>query len=127
MERFVKKYDQYLNESEMASSVSYSNPLQVLISKDFSKGKQNMLKVVSNNTTRYYKIVGSAMFKDYDLNFKSIRKKSNGDLLFDRYISGGIDTAVIPFSKMSDAIKSMSKGENDVNPAIGIHFFKVKA
>lgn len=105
--------------------IKYTNPVSAEITKDESRGKQNVIKFKSGGTTRYYKIVGSVGFKDYDLNFKWIKKEPNGDLQFARYTSGGVDIETIPYSDMATVIKGMNSGSSDINPVTGIHFYKI--
>ena len=105
--------------------IKYTNPVSAEITKDESRGKQNVIKFKSGGTTRYYKIVGSVGFKDYDLNFKWIKKEPNGDLQFARYTSGGVDIETIPYNDMATVIKGMNSGSSDINPVTGIHFYKI--
>ena len=111
--------------------LKYSKPIPAEISKSLDikrngKSRQNVFKIVTNNTTRYYSIVGNTWVTGRDeLNFKSISKKSNGDMVFNRFVKGGTDPKIISFSKMKAVLIGMSKGQQKINPTAGIYFNKI--
>ena len=112
--------------TEGADTLKYTNPMKAEISKSVSEGKHNIIAIKTNNVTRKYKIIGTNPFgKDFSLNFKDLVKKSNGDLIFNRYVKGGIDPQVISFNDVSDIITQSSKNVSDINPAVGLHFIKI--
>ena len=127
-----KLHDKKLKGLNESAVLKYTNPLSAELSKSLDKrgknGKprQNIFKIVTNNTTRYYSIVGYTMITGtHNLNFKSIVKKSNGDMVFYRYVKGGTDPQKVPYSKMKDLLMRMSKGQSKINPFTGLYFYKV--
>lgn len=128
-----KLHDKKLKGLNESAVLKYTNPLSAEISKSLDKrgknGKprQNIFKIITNNTTRYYSIVGDTFVTGRNnLNFKSIVKKSNGDMIFYRYVKGGTEPHKIEFSKMKDILMRMSKGQSKINPGFGLYFYKVK-
>lgn len=128
-----KLHDKKLKGLNESAVLKYSNPLPAELSKTLDKrgknGKprQNIFKIITNNTTRYYSIVGDTMITGRNnLNFKSIVKKSNGDMIFYRYVKGGTEPQKVPYSKMKDILIRMSKGQSKINPIFGLYFYKVK-
>ena len=61
----------------------------------------------------------------HELNFKDIVKKSNGDMIFNRWVEGGVKPQTIPFSKMKTVLTAMSKGQQQINPVPAIYFNKL--
>lgn len=131
VKRILNESDKELNSINESAVLKYSNPLTAEISKSLDKknnGKprQNIFKVVTNNTTRYYSIVGNTFLTGRnELNFKDLVKKSNGDMVFNRYVKGGTDAETIPFKQMSKVLVDMSRGVKQINPYPGIYFNKV--
>lgn len=132
VKQIISENDKKLKSLNEGAVLKYSNPLPAEISKSLDKknksGKaaQNVFKIVTKNTTRYYSIVGDTwVTAPVDLNFKSISKKSNGDMVFNRYVKGGTDPETIPFSKMKTVLTAMSKGQQEINPVTGIYFNKL--
>lgn len=125
----IKKFDQFINEeaeSALASApLSYSSPVQSTIKKDTTGGKHNVMEITTNGVARKYRIVGSTGFTNYDLNFKYIQKKPNGDMIFARSVEGGVDPETIPFDKVKDIISKAASGAKDINPVMGLHFYKI--
>jgi hypothetical protein len=128
-----KLHDKKLKGLNESAVLKYTNPLSAEISKSLDKrgknGKprQNIFKIITNNTTRYYSIVGDTLITGRNnLNFKSIVKKSNGDMIFYRYVKGGTEPHKIEFSKMKDLLMRMSKGQSKINPGFGLYFYKLK-
>lgn len=122
--KYIKLYED-VESAEAATLITYANPLAATLKKDTSTGKENVVSITTNNTTRKYRVVGSALVKTYDLNFKNLVKKSNGDLIFNRYVEGGVDPQTITFLQVSDVLKQAAKGVSDINPVTGIHFYKI--
>jgi len=127
-----KLHDKKLKGLNESAVLKYTNPLSAELSKSLDKrgknGKprQNIFKIITNNTTRYYSIVGNTMITGrHNLNFKSIVKKTNGDMIFYRYVKGGTDPQKVPYSKMKDLLTRMSKGQSKINPITGLYFYKV--
>ena len=126
--KLISLIERVLNEGTV---LKYSKPIPAEISKSLDKkrngkSRQNVFKIVTNNTTRYYSIVGNTWVTGRDeLNFKSISKKSNGDMVFNRFVKGGIDPEIISFSKMKEVLIGMSKGQQKINPTAGIYFNKI--
>ena len=126
--KLISLIERVLNEGTV---LKYSKPIPAEISKSLDKkrngkSRQNVFKIVTNNTTRYYSIVGDTWVTGRDeLNFKSISKKSNGDMVFNRFVKGGIDPEIISFSKMKEVLIGMSKGQQKINPTAGIYFNKI--
>lgn len=125
--KYLRLYEdiESAESASTAATITYSNPLAATMKKDTSGGKQNVIAITANNTTRKYRVVGSALIQTYDLNFKDLEKKPNGDLLFNRYVSGGVDPQKITFSQVSDILQQAAKGVADINPVTGIHFYKI--
>ncbi len=127
----LKSFDQFIYESaETANSenttVTYFKPATSELSKDTSNPKlHNIIKFKSGTVTRKYKVVGNMLGKNYDLNFKWIKKKDNGDLIFARTVEGGVDPETIPVSDMHEILSNMLKGYSDINPSTGLHFYKI--
>jgi len=122
--KYLKLYEDSESVST-ATAITYSNPLDATMKKDTSGGKQNVVAITANNTTRKYRVVGSALVQTYDLNFRDLVKKPNGDLIFNRYVEGGVDPQKITFSQVSDILQKAAKGVADINPVTGIHFYKI--
>tara|TARA_B110000881_G_C18083997_1_gene274991 strand:+ start:91 stop:504 length:414 start_codon:yes stop_codon:yes gene_type:complete len=126
--KLISLIERVLNEGTV---LKYSKPIPAEISKSLDikrngKSRQNVFKIVTNNTTRYYSIVGNTWVTGRDeLNFKSISKKSNGDMVFNRFVKGGTDPKIISFSKMKAVLIGMSKGQQKINPIAGIYFNKI--
>jgi hypothetical protein len=126
--KLISLIERVLNEGTV---LKYSKPIPAEISKSLDikrngKSRQNVFKIVTNNTTRYYSIVGDTWVTGRDeLNFKSISKKSNGDMVFNRFVKGGTDPKIISFSKMKAVLIGMSKGQQKINPTAGIYFNKI--
>ncbi len=126
--KLISLIERVLNEGTV---LKYSKPIPAEISKSLDKkrngkSRQNVFKIVTNNTTRYYSIVGDTWVTGRDeLNFKSISKKSNGDMVFNRFVKGGTDPEIISFSKMKAVLIGMSKGQQKINPIAGIYFNKI--
>ena len=126
--KLISLIERVLNEGTV---LKYSKPIPAEISKSLDikrngKSRQNVFKIVTNNTTRYYSIVGDTWVTGRDeLNFKSISKKSNGDMVFNRFVKGGTDPKIISFSKMKAVLIGMSKGQQKINPIAGIYFNKI--
>tara|TARA_R110000823_G_scaffold50627_2_gene126853 strand:+ start:225 stop:638 length:414 start_codon:yes stop_codon:yes gene_type:complete len=126
--KLISLIERVLNEGTV---LKYSKPIPAEISKSLDikrngKSRQNVFKIVTNNTTRYYSIVGNTWVTGRDeLNFKSISKKSNGDMVFNRFVKGGTDPKIISFSKMKAVLIGMSKGQQKINPTAGIYFNKI--
>ena len=126
--KLISLIERVLNEGTV---LKYSKPIPSEISKSLDikrngKSRQNVFKIVTNNTTRYYSIVGNTWVTGRDeLNFKSISKKSNGDMVFNRFVKGGTDPKIISFSKMKAVLIGMSKGQQKINPTAGIYFNKI--
>jgi len=114
---------QILNEAKVI--VNYINPIKAVIEKDTSKGKHNVIKITTNNNINRYRIVGGHKLIGYDLNFKLLKKRDNGDLEFHRYIKGGVDIKIIHYNEMADAIIAMGNGETNISPKLGIYFLKI--
>ena len=117
-----------LNENVL----KYSSPLPAEISKSLDKKKkngkarQNVFKIVTKNTTRYYSIIGNTLLTGRnELHFRDISKKSDGAMVFNRFVKGGVKAEIIPFSKMKTVLTAMSKGHQKINPAPGIYFNKI--
>ena len=131
VKQIISENDKKLKSLNEGAVLKYSNPLPAEISKSLDKknksGKaaQNVFKIVTKNTTRYYNIIGNTLLSTYELNFKDIVKKSNGDMIFNRYVKGGTDPQTIPFSKMKTVLTAMSKGQQKINPVTGIYFNKL--
>ncbi len=131
VKQIISENDKKLKSLNEGAVLKYSNPLPAEISKSLDKknksGKaaQNVFKIVTKNTTRYYSIIGNTLLSTYELNFKDIVKKSNGDMIFNRYVKGGTDPQTIPFSKMKTVLTAMSKGQQKINPVTGIYFNKL--
>ena len=121
--KYLKLYEEV--ESTIGAQITYSNPFAATLKKDTSSDKQNVIAITANNTTRKYRVVGNAMFTTYDLNFRDLVKKENGDLIFNRYVEGGVDPQRITFAQVSDILKQAAKGTADINPVTGIHFYKI--
>jgi hypothetical protein len=126
----IKSFSDFINEAaESAGSVSsvlkYSNPMDSTIAKDSTGGRQNVVAIKANGITRKYKIIGSLLLKSYDLNFKDLEKKPNGDMVFNRYVKGGVDPQTISFNQVADIIKSAAKGASEISPVTGITFYKI--
>ena len=126
--KLISLIERVLNEGTV---LKYSKPIPAEISKSLDikrngKSRQNVFKIVTNNTTRYYSIVGNTWVTGRDeLNFKSISKKSNGDMVFNRFVKGGTDPEIISFYKMKAVLIGMSKGQQKINPIAGIYFNKI--
>jgi hypothetical protein len=125
--KYLKLYEETesAESASTAATITYSNPLAATMKKDTSGGKQNVIAITANNTTRKYRVVGNVVFKEYDLNFKDLVKKENGDLIFNRYVEKGVDPQKITFSQVSDVLQQAAKGVADINPVTGIHFYKI--
>jgi hypothetical protein len=125
--KYLKLYEETesAESASTAATITYSNPLAATMKKDTSDGKQNVIAITANNTTRKYRVVGNVVFKEYDLNFKDLVKKENGDLIFNRYVEKGVDPQKITFSQVSDVLQQAAKGVADINPVTGIHFYKI--
>ena len=121
--KYLKLYEEV--ESTSGAQITYSNPFAATLKKDTSSDRQNVIAITANNTTRKYRVVGNAMFTTYDLNFRDLVKKENGDLIFNRYVEGGVDPQRITFAQVSDILKQAAKGTADINPVTGIHFYKI--
>ena len=131
VKQIISENDKKLKSLNEGAVLKYSNPLPAEISKSLDKknkaGKaaQNVFKIVTNNTTRYYNIIGNTLLSTYELNFRDIVKKSNGDMVFNRYVKGGVEPKTIPFTKMKTLLTAMSKGQGKINPVTGIYFNKL--
>tara|TARA_R110000803_G_scaffold7362_1_gene23670 strand:+ start:1949 stop:2392 length:444 start_codon:yes stop_codon:yes gene_type:complete len=131
VKQIISENDKKLKRLNEGAVLKYSNPLPAEISKSLDKknkaGKaaQNVFKIVTNNTTRYYNIIGNTWMGRYELNFKDIVKKSNGDMIFNRWVEGGVKPQTISFSKMKTVLTAMSKGQQQINPVTGIYFNKL--
>ena len=132
VKQIISENDKKLKSLNEGAVLKYSNPLPAEISKSLDKknkaGKaaQNVFKIVTNNTTRYYNIIGDTYITGrHELNFKDIVKKSNGDMVFNRYVKGGVEPKTIPFTKMKTLLTAMSKGQGKINPVTGIYFNKL--
>ena len=132
VKQIISENDKKLKSLNEGAVLKYSNPLPAEISKSLDKknksGKaaQNVFKIVTKNTTRYYNIIGNTYITGrHELNFKDIVKKSNGDMVFNRFVKGGVKAQTIPFSKMKTVLTAMSKGQQKINPAPGIYFNKI--
>ena len=120
--KYLKLYEdtESAESASTAATITYSNPLDATMKKDTSGGKQNVIAI-----TAKYRVVGSALVQTYDLNFRDLVKKPNGDLIFNRYVEGGVDPQKITFSQVSDILQKAAKGVADINPVTGIHFYKI--
>lgn len=132
VKQIISENDKKLKSLNEGAVLKYSNPLPAEISKSLDKKKkngkarQNVFKIVTKNTTRYYSIIGNTMLTGrHELHFKDIVKKSNGDMVFNRFVGGGVKAQNIPFSKMKTLLIAMSKGEQKINPAPGLYFNKL--
>ena len=131
VKQIISENDKKLKSLNEGAVLKYSNPLPAEISKSLDKknksGKaaQNVFKIVTKNTPRYYNIIGDTWLNKYELNFKSISKKSNGDMVFNRYVKGGVEPKTIPFAKMKTVLTAMSKGQQKINPSTGLYFNKL--
>lgn len=124
--KYLKLFEAFTGaEASAAAVLKYSSPVETSIKKDTTSGKQNVMAITSNGVTRKYRIVGSALFKNYDLNFKYIEKKPNGDMVFARYVDDGVDLETIPFDKVKAVLSQAAKGVSDINPVTGLHFYKI--
>ena len=130
--KLISLIEKVLNEGTV---LKYSNPLPAEISKSLDKkGKdgrprQNVFKIVTKNTPRYYSIKSEGWGQKDELNFQKIKKKSNGDLEFYRWVKDGVDMETIDFSVMSKVITDMSKGKPKIHGGgdlgVNIYFYKL--
>ena len=132
VKQIISENDKKLKSLNEGAVLKYSNPLPAEISKSLDKKKkngkarQNVFKIVTKNTTRYYSIIGNTYITGrHELNFKDIVKKSNGDMVFNRFVKGGVKAQNIPFSKMKTVLTAMSKGQQQINPSTGLYFNKI--
>ena len=132
VKQIISENDKKLKSLNEGAVLKYSNPLPAEISKSLDKKKkngkarENVFKVVTKNTTRYYSIIGNTYITGrHELNFKDIVKKSNGDMVFNRFVKGGVKPQTIPFSKMKTVLTAMSKGQQEINPSTGLYFNKI--
>tara|TARA_R110000796_G_scaffold6992_7_gene24390 strand:- start:3459 stop:3905 length:447 start_codon:yes stop_codon:yes gene_type:complete len=132
VKQIISENDKKLKSLNEGAVLKYSNPLPAEISKSLDKKnkngkvKHNVFKIVTKNTTRYYSIIGNTYITGrHELNFKDIVKKSNGDMVFNRFVKGGVESQNIPFSKMKTLLIAMSKGQQKINPSTGLYFNKL--
>lgn len=108
----------------------YTNP-KVDVKKHKSSTRFNLIDIITSGRTYTYKIIGTEatitppFIKDVDLNFKYIKKESNGDMIFGRYVKGGVDDETIPYSKVAPLLKDLMAGAKEASPVTGITFYKI--
>ena len=130
--KVISLIERVLNEGTV---LKYGRPLPAEISKSLDKkGKngrprQDVFKIVTKNTTRYYSIKSVGWSSTDNLNFQKIKKKSNGDLEFYRWVKDGVDMETIKFSVMSKVITDMSNGKPKIHGGgamgVNIYFYKL--
>ena len=130
--KLISLIERVLNEGTV---LKYGSPLTAEISKSLDKkGKdgrprQNVFKIVTKNTPRYYSIKSVGWSGTDELNFQKIKKKSNGDLEFYRWVKDGVDMETIKFSVMSKVITDMSNGKPKIHGGgamgVNIYFYKL--
>ena len=130
--KLISLIERVLNEGTV---LKYDSPLPAEISKSLDKkGKdgrprQNVFKIVTKNTPRYYSIKSVGWSGTDELNFQKIKKKSNGDLEFYRWVKDGVDMETIKFSVMSKVITDMSNGKPKIHGGgamgVNIYFYKL--
>jgi len=130
--KLISLIERVLNEGTV---LKYGSPLPAEISKSLDKkGKdgrprQNVFKIVTKNTPRYYSIKSVGWSGTDELNFQKIKKKSNGDLEFYRWVKDGVDMETIKFSVMSKVITDMSNGKPKIHGGgamgVNIYFYKL--
>ena len=132
VKQIISENDKKLKSLNEGAVLKYSNPLPAEISKSLDKKKkngkarQNVFKIVTKNTTRYYSIIGNTLLTGRnELHFRDISKKSDGAMVFNRFVKGGTDPKIISFSKMKAVLIGMSKGQQKINPTAGIYFNKI--
>jgi hypothetical protein len=135
----LKRFTQFINESEEAQTIdftsdnpgsdakiSYKKPT-ITIAKVSKPKVFNQLAVTNTSgKTWTYEVLGYEIFKgQVDLNFKYIDKKSDGSLVFGRYVSGGVEDTIIPMgSQLIDLLNKLAMGQN-ANPVPGLNFKRV--
>lgn len=120
------------------SVIKYKKPNPVTFEKDTTlkdpesgNPRQNVIKITNNisGDRVWYKLIGTSPFGTWDLNFKSIGQDSNYNLIFNRYIDGGISVEEISLEDVHSIIPDLAKGKSviKISKSIGsIKFYKVK-
>jgi hypothetical protein len=110
--------------AESSTAIKYNNPVEATIKKDSTKGKESAILIETPKGSKHiYNIVGG--FGAGNINFKTIKRESNGDLKLARYISGGVKWETIPYDKIKDLLPKLAGGYKEYSPVTGITFYKI--
>lgn len=138
---YLKKFEEWqaISESEEAQTIdltsdkpspeakiTYTKPT-ISITKVSKPKVFNQLAVTGPSGTTYtYEVMGYELFTgEVDLNFKYIKKASDGGLVFGRYVSGGVEDTKIPMgSQLTGLLNKLAAGQN-ANPVPGLNFRRV--